>query len=97
MIDAAIFHCNKDSKLHCEREQKLQRVPTALYFFTFLKFSDFFLYFYKVLMRCILWQFFIIKMINIVKYIKIILLISSRIVITYYFFHIRWSRRRRQW
>ena len=29
MIDAAIFHCNKDSKLHCEREQKLQRVPTA--------------------------------------------------------------------
>ena len=27
MIDAAVFHCNKNSKLHCEREQKLQRVP----------------------------------------------------------------------
>ena len=31
MIDAAIFHCNKDSKLHCEHEKKLQRVSTALY------------------------------------------------------------------
>ena len=30
MIDAAVFYCNKDLKLHCEREQKLQRVPTAL-------------------------------------------------------------------
>ena len=31
MIDAVIFQCNKVSKLHCEREKKLQRVSTVLH------------------------------------------------------------------
>ena len=33
MIDAAIFYCNKDLKLHCEREQKLQGVAHSIRYY----------------------------------------------------------------